>query len=121
VRESVCVRERGAEGVRQRMLWFVVLPLSCVRMCVCVCVWWESGFVSVHVGGRKDTQTYFEQHLLVRVCLYAYVRVYVLVCAGVFEGVGIDMNVCLRVCVHTHKSEEQLLAFWRAATAFVFL
>ena len=31
------------------------------------------------------------------------------------------MCVCVCVCIHTQRSEEQLLAFWRAATAFLLI
>jgi len=34
--------------------------------------------------------------------------------------VGVDVIMCLCVCIHTHRSEEQLLAFWRAATVFSY-
>ena len=42
-------------------------------------------------------------------------------CGRVVVGVGVDMDVCVCECIHTHRSEEQLLAFWRATNAFFFV
>ena len=101
----------GGGRVEERRWWrwewgcFVCVYVS-ERVCVHVCVWaWVWVWVWVRgrgcVSGCKDTQPYFDSHLLVRLCVGVYVRACVCMCVGVCVGGCLCVRVCVCACAYT--------------------